>query len=505
MTNDETARLEQALRDERAERDAAQARVGDLEGKIATWRGRAEARAARIASLEAERDQLRSTSGWLRARLGRTLRRGAAHPVAETTRATRPELPHVAVAGRAGRPSMPAIRAAVAVSDPFLARIMAETDTVQIEASVPNDADVVVVDEVALRERPAVASAVDAWSSLQARVPLVVLSARPDHVDARAALVLDASDVLTFDPVSANPALRSTIDPRRAAIGTAQPEELALVTDALAIDSDGLDHGLTAGAVRRKRSAFMDRSPSVLASRMLGRAGVPATLRSERVAGLLVSMRPDDVGPAIDRFAAQEHADKELIVVCHGFPAADARHRLEQASVAGRVLEASSDVSLGACLNSAAGATAAPILAKIDDDDHYGPGYLTDAVQALSYSGADVVGKATQFTYVQSDDVTVLRRAGVEEQMTDGSVAGGSMVMRREIWHDVRFADRPRRVDALFLRGARALGARIYATSRWDFVYVRHGSDQTWRADDAVFGEHADRAWDGRHFERANA
>ena len=155
--------------------------------------------------------------------------------------------------------------------------------------------------------------------------------------------------------------------------------------------------------------------------------------------------------------------------------------------------------------NTAAEATSAGVLAKIDDDDYYGPGFLTDAVDALRYSRAEIVGKSAHFTYVQGSDVTVLRRSDDEERFVNGAVAGGSMVFRRRIWEDVRFPVKPRRVDALFLRGARAIGARVFANTRWDFVYTRRAADQTWRADDDVFLANTLPAWEGHHPERSDA
>jgi hypothetical protein len=272
-------------------------------------------------------------------------------------------------------------------------------------------------------------------------------------------------------------------------------------------DREFFDHNAEAAKadVRRRRRSFRYRAPWVLAHRFLSEAHVAHPAPTISVAGLLVSMRPDDLRDAIGRFAAQDYAPKELVVVCHGFESSSVQDEIDGLDLSCEVLEAASSVLLGDCLNLAAEATSAQVLAKIDDDDHYGPGYLTDAADALRYSNAEIVGKAAHFTYVQTEDRTVLRHAGSEEKFVSGAVAGGSLVFRRRVWEEVQFPRRPRRVDALFLRGARAVGASVYSNSRWDFVYNRRTADQTWRAEAGVFLSGSEPGWEGNHSTEADA
>ncbi|MEA3510730.1 MAG: glycosyltransferase family A protein, partial [Actinomycetota bacterium] len=391
--------------------------------------------------------------------------------------------------------------------DPHLARVFDETDRHVIDTRSLADADAVVVDTHALQssERSLI-DAVDEWSRLDARQPLIVLGDAESALAAAAQVVIAPGEIVTFDPDLRNPmrnARRQPSDDETLdAVAAAASGTPLLREDAApppnAIERDRL-------AVQARRWAYGERAPWVIAHSLLDQAGVPHPPPEPRVAGLLVSMRPDDVLRAIERFATQRYEAKELVVVCHGFDPGPARSALDAGAITHQVFEIARDRPLGTCLNAAAEATSADVLAKIDDDDHYGPGFLGDAVDALRYSTAEVIGKAAHFTYVQGNDVTVLRRSDAEERFVDGSVAGGSMVFRRRIWEDVRFPIRPRRVDALFLRGARALGARIYANGRWDFVYRRREEDQTWRAADDVFLSSTEPAWDGDHPERANA
>ena len=160
--------------------------------------------------------------------------------------------------------------------------------------------------------------------------------------------------------------------------------------------------------------------------------------------------------------------------------------------------------SLGRCLNAAIETTGAAVVAKIDDDDHYGPGYLDDAVQAMKYAGAPLVGKGATFTYLEGRDETILRRPAIRERFYDGSPTGASLVFERHLWEQVAFPHRTLGEDLAFVRGAKILGVRPYATSPWEFVYHRAIAGNTWDAIDEVFLEGSVPAWVGNHPERAD-
>jgi len=261
-----------------------------------------------------------------------------------------------------------------------------------------------------------------------------------------------------------------------------------------------VDEVLSVGqGARARRWAWKQRDPAVVLDRLLDSVGVDHRDPWPTVAGLLVSNRPDRVLGAIDGFLIQEYDRKELVVACHGFDSADVVAHIDGLDVSEdiQVLSFPTAWSLGRCLNEAALATSTTLLAKIDDDDYYGPHYLLDAVLATRYSGAEVVGKAAQFTYVESADTTVVRRAATEEMLVDGVLTGATLVFDRAIWDAVRFPDRPRMVDVHFISGARAAGANVYANGRWEFVYRRSVAGHTWLVDDDEFLRGSVHAWNG--------
>jgi len=168
------------------------------------------------------------------------------------------------------------------------------------------------------------------------------------------------------------------------------------------------------------------------------------------------------------------------------------------------VVDLPSDRPLGWCLNRVIEGVGSPVLAKIDDDDHYGPGYLIDAVQALDYADAAIVGRVCSFTHLEGQGRTVLRRLGDEERFYDGTLIGATMVFRRSAWERTPFAHKTLAEDVSFQRGVMALGERMYVASRWDFVYRRREQGNTWRAPDEHFLAHSTDAWSGWEPHRAD-
>ena len=70
---------------------------------------------------------------------------------------------------------------------------------------------------------------------------------------------------------------------------------------------------------------------------------------------------------------------------------------------------APTDRSFGNVLNDGARRASGDVLLKMDDDDWYGPDFVTDLLLARDYSGADLVGCPPEFLFVEPLWVTVRR------------------------------------------------------------------------------------------------
>ncbi len=523
------AALEQALRDAAAQRDAAQRRAAQQADKVAVWQTRAEERAERIDRVVAERDQLRSFVGWLRARIGRAMN----PPPARSMPAARP--PDVEATDSPRRITFPTIRVAALTDDPLVGIVLAETNLVDLndDSSALEAADLVVVEGDALaRTDESLRLRFEEWMSSLARAPVIVIDG--EHLAG-----WRANDVLytrewAQGGTPASLSLPATFDPRRFnPLRDFDPAEFATVTgiaipagerDLSAHPFDPANPWMLAAAatghafsgivdsddearrgVASRRTAFRNSAPWVVAAGLLDRSGIGHESPLPALSGVLVSMRPELVADAARRFAAQTHPRKELIIGCHRFSAHEVSGALSALEdlLPIRVLEFDGSRSLGQCLNLSIEQASGSLIAKIDDDDFYGPHYLEDAVQANRYAEASLIGKGATFTYLESSGETVLRRPEISDRFYDGSPSGASLVFERYLWERTPFPHRTLGEDLAFIDGVKLLGIRPFATTPYEFVYYRGVTGNTWEAVDEVFLEGAIPAWQGHRPEMA--
>lgn len=229
---------------------------------------------------------------------------------------------------------------------------------------------------------------------------------------------------------------------------------------------------------------------------------------SDRVVIICSSNRPADMANVITSVGAQSHDDLEFVFVAHGddwdIDAAtracaaldDRLHRVQ-------VLHRPTSMSLGACLNAAMDASDARFVAKFDSDDHYGPKYLADALRAHRYACAGVVGKQTYFGYLEATDQYLLRFPG-REFCYSATLAGGTLVIDRDIVDDQQFADLSIGEDQAFLRRCHRRGISTFAADRFNYTIVRSGLN-TWKIPNDAFVVDSivfDNGWDPSQIER---
>ena len=221
---------------------------------------------------------------------------------------------------------------------------------------------------------------------------------------------------------------------------------------------------------------------------MLRATGRETSRTAPAVSVLLPTNRSGQVADAIEQVARQRYRPLELVLVLHGLDIAaeTLRAKCRAAGIDDVVvLAADRSRTLGACLNLAVEAASGDLLAKMDDDNRYGEHYLGDLVDAFDYTDAGIVGKWAHYVHLTGTDATALRFPGSEHTYTS-LVQGGTILSRRQVVRDLRFADLPRAVDTDLLRRARAAGVRIYSADRFNFVSVRSAdaTTHTWQVSD---------------------
>ncbi|AZL04595.1 glycosyltransferase family protein [Brevibacterium aurantiacum] len=203
------------------------------------------------------------------------------------------------------------------------------------------------------------------------------------------------------------------------------------------------------------------------------------------VSAIVSTNRPENLGMILSTHSAQTHADRELVVITHGFDVPpDLRQRADDAGVHNlTVVSAGDDETLGGCLNKGIEAASGTVIAKMDDDDVYGEHYLSDQLAALRYSSADLVGKQAHYMHLRNRDIVMCRFPEKEHRYTD-LVMGPTLMARKETFEQFPFSDRTLGEDTDLQQRLVTEGARIYSSDRFNFVQVRGIHSHTWTVDD---------------------
>lgn len=215
------------------------------------------------------------------------------------------------------------------------------------------------------------------------------------------------------------------------------------------------------------------------------------------VSVLLATNRPDFIAPALDRIAAQSHADFEVVLALHGVPGDGAGTLLSRRGLEGAVLELPTELPLGVVLNRAASVASGQLVTKWDDDDLYSMDHLVDVCLGLRYSGAELVGKAPEFIYFVEEDTTVLRNHSGYESMSD-VIAGGTVTMPRLVLQDIGgFPPLRGAADHYLKKAVLHEGGSIYRMHGFGFVLVRQRHGHTWNPPPHELKAGTRRSWIG--------
>lgn len=467
------------LRDERSLRLELEARLASEVERTATWRKRAEDRSERIARLEGELAKARRPLSRLRALVSPVTPAPVATPPigAERHDPCRALLPVVKVVAAVGTANQP---------------IADEATTVEPTPANVAAADLVLLDRAGWDGLTSDTRRIITESaSLPAPVPFVYLPTGPQDSppsDLPGVRVVQVAP--TFPAVWGRPDRRlpplvvdreAILEPTAELVSAASRGRPVIIArpDATVVGGDA-DPARASAAARRWAARL--HAPWVRLSLILDVAGVPTRPALPTLAAILVSNRADRVAGALTALAHQTRRPDEVVVGLHGIAPEGIEDACEAMPFPVRLERFSGDITLGEALNRSISRTGAMLISKVDDDDHYGPGFYEDAVHDLALSTAGVVGKAAMFMYRGDNDTMVLRRIDQDDTVIGGTMPGGSLVMHRRVWDRVGFPHRPRFVDALLLDGARRMGEVTVSGNRFEFCLVRHGVEHTFAA-----------------------
>ena len=235
-------------------------------------------------------------------------------------------------------------------------------------------------------------------------------------------------------------------------------------------------------------ATYTDRATSVMEA-----VGVAHSRQVPTKSFVISTNRPSNLTLLLENVARQEVADKQLVLVTHGFDLSDnqKRHIGRNYSFDDVVIEtASSSKTLGENLNRLFELADGDMIFRMDDDDYYGANYARDLAHALHYSNADLVGKAESYIYFEEVNSTVLSYQGHSNRETD-FIRGATFCGRRDVFDAVKFPESRTSEDSGFLSRLKAAGGKTYAADRFNFLVMRRAnkSQHTWRiSDSALFG-----------------
>ncbi|GAA2085020.1 glycosyltransferase [Actinomadura alba] len=232
-------------------------------------------------------------------------------------------------------------------------------------------------------------------------------------------------------------------------------------------------------------------------TRLFRQAGVPEPPPAS-VSVVLCTRRPEMLAFAFGQIGRQRLVDFEVVLTLHGV---DAGAPEVTAAIAdfGRpvsVVEVPETVPFGMALNRGAARASGRFLAKMDDDDWYGPEHLADLLLARHYSGGDLVGCHNEFTYLEQIGLTVRLRADTERPHQQ--VAGGTLMIERSVFEELGgFRPLPGSEDTHLQRAIDAAGGKIYRTHGLGYVLRRKSSGHTWTESIGYFLRRSIRQWRG--------
>ena len=240
---------------------------------------------------------------------------------------------------------------------------------------------------------------------------------------------------------------------------------------------------------------------SVKARRDALRGSTPASAlgRWPSVSAVLLTNRETYLTHAMQQIAKMDYPNLQVLVGLHGLELTSARIA-ELMDLAGRELEFISivgNLSFGAAMQVASQRADGELITKMDDDDYYGANHIWDLVLARMYSGAQVVGKALDWIYLEGEDTTVFRPTYAAEKYSFFVAGGTILISRADLdgvggWRPVA-----KSIDRALLECVKQTGGLIYRTHGLGYMYVRHLAPHTASVSSEHFLTKTEQTWPG--------
>ena len=233
------------------------------------------------------------------------------------------------------------------------------------------------------------------------------------------------------------------------------------------------------------RLTFVEEMERVAESRSKRRA---ANYKYGKVAVVLASNRPNDLMDVFKDIERQTLPEFELLLGCHGFTPSiamkKALDRLKRRKISVRYFTYEPSITLGSMLTDLARKSDSEFVAKMDDDDIYGPEHLRDLLDVINEKNCEVVGRAMNYIYLEPIDLTVRRFAGVgvsDVELFSDWICGGTILVTRSAGEKADwFGSGTTAVDTHLLSRITSNGGKIYRTFGAGYIYRRRSGQHTY-------------------------
>jgi len=276
------------------------------------------------------------------------------------------------------------------------------------------------------------------------------------------------------------------------------PELTALLLPLRARDLADLDLRERA-SVALRRAALREHSATARWRQIAAELGIEVP-GPPMVSVVLSTRRESWLEHGIAQVARQNYEPRELVVCLHGDEFAPGTSDRVRSLYPGRcqVIRVDGELTLGDALNAGVETANGELVTKMDDDDYYSTEHLWDLVLALEYSGADLVGKAAEFVYLEEIDVTLRQ---ISQDVDTRMAGGGMMAVRGPLQEVGGWPQRSRGEDLHLIRRFTGAGRPIRRIPPHGYILNRHGIDHTWRPQVDYFLFRSDRQWRGLGFD----
>lgn len=230
-------------------------------------------------------------------------------------------------------------------------------------------------------------------------------------------------------------------------------------------------------AHRARRLVLAEHTYGHRVDTVLRAVGLPAP-STRTTATVVVPVGPG--APVDDLLAAaarQDVRDLQVVLAVHGLDGPDLAGRARRAGLPDVVVAAADRPGAGAAVAAALPAADGDVLAVLSAGHHYGPAYLSDLLQAYTFTDADLVGKGAHYVHDPRRGGVVLVDPHLEHRYTD-RVHPGTLVLRRDaarqVWSAAAVSAAGAGIDAAdagdLLEACRRAGVGTYSTDRFEFA-----------------------------------